>query len=419
MSPVDPSLCKPCPRGTTSEGRAHGYACTPCPPSSWPYDPQFITAVNTTTALLCHVATTLDQASWGKTSDVCVDAVVYFERVWAIDNSVIEVTCFFKFLTPNLADPRDIISVWVSSSPPMESQCMSAQSLHLGMPLKSSRQLAWAYTSARTDTYEISAHRQVGAAPREKDSFVFRFESAGTGPYVLTLFSHKLQRMVAQIEYAPTRAGDCKPLAQEIFLCDFPEDKGSQAFGPLMPCPLGYLTDYTTYSGCRGCRPGTYAENRTMCAMCPVGKYSKDVGASTCVSCGVINTTLSTGTASVNECINCFTLARTLQVPYETIAGCENAMQIVTTQALVTTTPMQTRGPMTTPVPVAEACGDGVRSLSEVCDPGPVGAGRTPVILSPAALSALGETTSIRCVFVCCWCMYGVMSACEWLYKRC
>jgi hypothetical protein len=398
------SLCKPCPRGFTTNGTIHGTSCLPCPPSRWPDDEQYWPAVNRSSHVAKHTTTTLDEGTSGVFPGICIDALVYFERVRARESKVLEMTGFFKILTPGLSDPRDILSVWRAPMEQTYGLCNESHSLLScttgAYALR--RQLAWAYTSAEGDegyTNSAGAYKRPGSSPRDVYSFRFAFPSAGQGPYFLSLFSHKLQRTIAQTDYIPER-GDCYPDQEEVLLCNFPEDIFNfQMYGPLSPCPAGLFTDFSQFNGCGECQPGTYTPITGLgsCLSCPFGKFYGGTGASECLSCNPGLTTIVNMSTEAKECTSCETLAQERGVPVRSVPGCQNFIMKTTTPG-PTTTPIPTTAVQTTPMPLIEVCGDGILTPTEACDPGPLPPNTTVQILSPNMLQNL---TGIRGVGIC------------------
>jgi cysteine-rich repeat protein len=392
------SYCRACPRGFTTNNLTHSTACYRCPTSPFLTDPQYETAVNRSTGLQFHMSTTLEEASSGSFPNICVDAVVYFERVRDRGNKYIEMTSFFRILTPGLADKRDILSVWRAPMEQTKGLCNGVRSLLSCTKgaYKLTRQLAWAYTSSESDEdFEnaASAYRRPGANAKDHYSFRFSFPSAGTGPYFLSLFSHKLQRVIAQIDYVPERVGDCYPEQPDVLLCEFPEDIFNfQMYGPLSPCPAGSNTDFDQLTGCLGCLPGTYAAVAGMpsCLPCPEGTYSEASWATGCAACPSGMTTATAGTIWGYDCISCMTLAERRGVPIRNVPGCRDFVMTTTRPAIVTTTPQSTP-PVTTPEPIIEICNDGILTYSENCDPGPMQQGYYMTVLSWSQLQNLTD----------------------------
>jgi cysteine-rich repeat protein len=385
-SVLEARVCSACPIGFTTLGQRQATTCAPCAPTPWPSDPQFITAVNATPALAYHVATTLDVGTAGILPKVCVDAIVYFERVRAQGSFIVEMTCFFKILTPGLADVRDMLLVWRAPANETRGMCDDERSLHTCLGLKAptnaskvynlTRQLAWAYTSVEDPNQyltSVAAYRTVGRVARDKDSFVLSFPSAGTGPYFLSLFSHKLQRTIAQIDYVPSRLGDCTPGTPDVHMCVFPQDRGFQMYGPLHTCPAGTIQDYTEFSGCKLCAQGTYATvaGLTSCVSCPYGTYQPESGSTFCFECEDKYTTLFSSATQQKDCVSCVQRSLVLEVAINSILGCERVVISKTTTAEPTTTRVQTTPPQTTPVPVPAVCGDGILVFPEACEMGP------------------------------------------------
>jgi hypothetical protein len=367
----------------------HATSCLQCAPSIWPGDDQYWPAVNRSALVAKHVITTLDEGTSGIFPSVCIDAVVYFERVRARESKIIEMTGFFKILTPGLADTGDILSVWRSPMDQTQGLCNDNHTLLScttgGYVLR--RQLAWAYTSAESDeeyTNTAGAYKTPGRTPRAVYSFRFAFPSAGQGPYFLSLYSEKLQRTIAQTDYIPER-GDCYPEQEDVLLCNFPEDIFNfQMYGPLSPCPPGLYTDYSQFNGCRECGPGTYTPSLGLstCLSCPFGKFYGGKAASECTSCAIGFTTLVNRSWDDSDCTSCEALAELRNVPVRSIPGCQNFV-FKTTTPEPTTTPMPTTAIQTTPPPLIEVCGDGILTPTETCDPGPLPPNITVQILKP------------------------------------
>ncbi len=322
-------------------------------------------------------------------------------------------TVFFKILTPNLADTRDILSVWRAPVNETIGMCDEKLSLHtcLGLTTRNNvskvynltRQLAWAYTSVEDPNEyltNVAAYRSVGGVAREKDSFVFSFPSAGTGPYFLSLFSHKLQRTIAQMDYVPFRKGDCTPHTPELHICAFPGDRGFEMYGPLHMCPAGTIKDYTQFSGCMLCDPGTYATvaGLSSCVSCPYGTYQPESGSTFCVECEAKYTTFVNSASKQKDCVSCVQRSRDLEVPLNTIPGCEGVVITDITTAEPTTTSLETTVPQTTPAPIPAVCGDGMLTFPEACETGP-----PPPFPKVAVLTAQAVTnlTLVGASFLC------------------
>ena len=109
------------------------------------------------------------------------------------------------------------------------------------MQCELSRQLVWAYASAQQsfDANEVSVIQQPGSRPLLWNSFTFIFSSAGAGTYHMVYYSHRMGRIVLQIDHNPRR-DYAPPGTVFAHVSSIPADTGHRILGGgLELCPPG------------------------------------------------------------------------------------------------------------------------------------------------------------------------------------
>ena len=368
--------------------------CIPCD-TDWASSNQYADGVATQTWLQYHKATTLDAGSDGIFPRVCIDALIYFQRV-AINNGVkVRFDVAYVFLGPaDIIHPMDIVSIWGTRVGDDAGSCDVYRSLSSCLSANLDVQLGWAYASTDgTDVATDTDRHTPGDTALAFNSFsIDTLSGGGFRAYYAQLFSHKLQRVVAQVDYVIDRdcSGPPSP-TQEPFLCTFPDMLSSalsiNSYGPLFPCPAGRFVDESNPGAwCSLCGPNTFsAAGADECTKCPIA-FTSGFEASACEPCPDGQTTRNLG----ESCVACETVASELGIDLLDVPGCDNfvAETTTTTPVVITTTPP----PVITTTPAPEIvlfCGDGIisseQSPPEKCDPGPYPDGKPFRLIMPTA----------------------------------
>ena len=230
---------------------------------------------------------------------------------------------------------------------------------------------AWAYASVAqsAENLEVSVLNKPGPTPLLWNSLNFQFPSAGPGTYYMLYHSHKMNRIVLQLDYNAERdyvsPGNVFAQAQSI-----PGDTGHQILGfGLETCPPGYLVNTASPTGCDECPPGYYSigYNNTACIGCPVGTFGGEGGV--CSSCRVGKSNFG-GAATNESCIFCRIIFDQLQgqvVNGETLVGDKLKDAVQNMRGCGEFVPDVTVI-ITTPAPVE--CGNKIIEPDEDCDDG-------------------------------------------------
>ena len=258
-------------------------------PSTFFSDPVCTSAVSTWAWLGYHKKLYLNTVNFSS-----VDSIVYFERFQNLNaNKILYVTASFEIYTHNLPHYLDVLALFKGedndpgSCDPFRSFASCSRRSPLSSPPTLQRQLCWAYTSALMNPWG-DPHIPDPSSPAYGGSVDFcsgGVETAGPGVYYLLLYSHNLQRIIAQVDYIQSR--DCNGLSFPCAPALIPNIyRLFESSGPLSVCPSMF---FRSTSVCVPCPAQSWSTvpNSISCFSCSAGKFFPASGLSidNCTSC--------------------------------------------------------------------------------------------------------------------------------------